>query len=331
MPAGGEAGRAARSGYSVSAGRAGPGRAGRTRGLLDADSAPRFAAISSTAGSVRDRGEPVGAQPAPLPLPRCRRQGKSPAFPQAGPCPASCSQGPCCWEPPSCSQVRHRWYALPQSDPVLRRALRDGPPVMSLVGCASRAPDRSRHTPLVGWSRRPPASPSPFSFEQGRGSDPCFPGSGEAPHPRAVVMLRIPIGVPGEQLPGRSGGAEPWCFSSRKAVVAWRPASPGHRAPPYIIGSCPNRCIMEREHVLVPGHASFLRILFSSVPVLPVKRKSCIFSSQKSRSCCLPPEQVGGAPAALRAGLAAGSYWRVGRSRSPVPASRIDGDVSLQI
>lgn len=34
--------------------------------------------------------------------------------------------------------------------PVLRRALLDGSPVMRLVGCASRAPDRSRRTPLVG-------------------------------------------------------------------------------------------------------------------------------------------------------------------------------------
>lgn len=165
------------------------------------------------------------------------------------------------------------------------------PPGMCLVGCASRAPDRPRRAPLVCWSRRAPASASLPSSGQGRGSDPGFPGSGETPHPRAVAILRIPVGVPREQLPGGPGGAEPRCPSWSRQGSAGREANLSRaQGTAAHLGSCPNRCSTERGHILAAGHASFLRTSFSCVPALPVKRQRCSFAKLEVP---LPPARAG--------------------------------------
>lgn len=170
---------------------------------------PRGAVISATAERARDRRESVGAQPVPVLLPRCRRQEKSPALPRAGRCLTSCSQGPCFWELPFCSQVRVRREPLPHSAPAPRPAFCDAPSAMRILGGVSRAPDRPRRTPLGGWCRRAPASSPPRCPGQDRGKRPPICREQRNATFRGVVSLRFPSDVRREQRLGDAGVAEP--------------------------------------------------------------------------------------------------------------------------
>lgn len=188
---------------------------------------------------------------------------------------------------------------------------------MRLVGCAFGAPEPSRCTPLVGWSWRAPASPSPLSSGQGRESDSCFPGSGETPHPRAVVMLRVPIGLP------REPGTSPL---PAKAVVACGgeplPGTGHRRTSSGVV-----RIGASRRESVSWLQGTLLTSALSSVLVLPMKQQRCTFSSQKK------------GPAASLPSGSAERRWRSLRGWLRVllesgmelfSGARNDGDASLQ-